>query len=143
MHGLWRLRRSARSATFASLSTRAGRVSRSHRCRCLGTLWPHTSHSPIAQLFASPATLASWATWPPTRFAVVERVVDVLAGGPIRGGLQAHLTAIRAAKQPPAATPMSLWEGTNLATPAIAGVASLLLRSGKLCRTTTAESATV
>jgi hypothetical protein len=49
-----------------------------------------TSCSPIAQLVASPATLASWATWPPTRFAVVARVVDVLAGGPIRGGLQAH-----------------------------------------------------
>ncbi len=49
-----------------------------------------TWDSPLAQLVASPATLAAWATWPPTRFAVVARVVDVLAGGPIRGGLQAH-----------------------------------------------------
>ena len=49
-----------------------------------------TPYSPLAQLVASPAPLASWATWPPTRFAVVARVVDVLARGPIRGGLQAH-----------------------------------------------------
>jgi hypothetical protein len=38
-----------------------------------------------------------------------------LPASPIRGGLQAHLTVIRAAKQPPAATPTSLREGTNLA----------------------------
>jgi hypothetical protein len=56
----------------------------------------------------------------------------VLAGRPVRRDLQAHLTAIRAAKQPPAATPTSLREAKNLATPAIAGVASLLLAVGEV-----------
>jgi hypothetical protein len=56
----------------------------------------------------------------------------VLAGRPVRGDLQAHLTAIRAAKRLPAATPTSPREGTNPATPAIAGVASLLLAVGEV-----------
>src|SRR4051794_37665760 len=60
-------------------------------------------NSPLAQLVASPATLASWATWPPTRFAVVARVVEVLAGGPIRGGLQAHVAVAPLAQQSPGA----------------------------------------
>jgi hypothetical protein len=41
-----------------------------------------TSSSPLAQLVASPATLASWATWPPTRFAAIAGVASVLADGP-------------------------------------------------------------
>src|SRR6266700_7070447 len=98
-----------------------------NECRTHGTVRAEPRISPLAQLVASPATLASWATWPPTRFAAVAGAADVLAGRPVRGDLQAHLTAIRAAKQPPAATPTLLREGTNLATPAIAGVASLLL----------------
>ena len=40
-------------------------------------------------------------------FAAVAGVVEVLAGSPIRGDLQAHLTVTRAAKQPPAATPIA------------------------------------
>ena len=66
------------------------------------------------------------------RVAAVAGAAEVLAGRPIRGDLQAHLTVIRAAKQPPAATPTSLREGTNLATPAIAGVASVLFAVGEV-----------
>ena len=40
-------------------------------------------------------------------FAAVAGVVEVLAGSPIRGDLQARLTVTRAAKQPPAATPIA------------------------------------
>jgi len=43
-----------------------------------------TCSSPLAQLVASPATLASWATWPPTRFAAIAGVAGVLTAGLIR-----------------------------------------------------------
>jgi hypothetical protein len=72
-----------------------------------------TCLSPLAQLVASPATLASWATWPPTRFAAIAGVAKVLARRPIRGDLQAHLALARVAEQPPASTP----DGTSRERP--------------------------
>ena len=41
----------------------------------------------------------------------------MLAGGPIRRDLQAHRAAARVAEQPPASTPVSFPERTNLSSP--------------------------
>jgi hypothetical protein len=53
---------------------------------------------------------------PQSRFAAVAGPAGVLAGGPIRGVLQAHLAVARVAKQPPASTPASLLDRTSTST---------------------------
>ena len=55
----------------------------------------------------------------------------MLAGSPIRGDLQAHLTFTRAAKQPPAATPIAAGRDESHNT-GDAGLASLLLAVGEV-----------
>src|SRR5581483_8795649 len=45
-------------------------------------------------------------------FAAVAGAAELLAGGPIRGDLQAHRALARAAEQAPASTPAALPEGT-------------------------------
>jgi hypothetical protein len=47
-----------------------------------------------------------------SRFVAAAGVAEVLARGPIRGGLQAHVAVARVAEQPPASTPSLLMLGT-------------------------------
>ena len=55
----------------------------------------------------------------------------MLAGSPIRSDLQAHLTVARAAKQPPAATPIAAGRDESRNT-GDAGLAVLLLAVGEV-----------
>ena len=69
--------------------------------------------------------------WRLPSFAAVAGAADVLAGSPIRGDLQAHLTVTRAAKQSPAATPIAAGRDESHNT-GDAGLASLLLAVGEV-----------
>jgi hypothetical protein len=99
-------------------AARSLRVSRCRRRRpCLSPV-----ARPAAPSVVGPPRPIGSEPW----FAAVAGVADLLAGGPIRRALQAHLAVARVAEQPPASTPTSLPERTRRRRPA--SVAALGLR---------------
>ena len=88
-----------------SLHSPIAEVSGRRQCGSLTTGTSRPSSSPISGTAAPSMVGASGRSdeWP--CFAAVARVVEVLAGSPIRGGLQAHIDVASLTEQPPAPRP--------------------------------------
>ena len=98
---------------------------------------------PISGVSASPTARVAGGVGQRACSAAVARVVDVLAGGPIRGGLQAHDAVVPWPSSHRALTPALLPRETNPAALVTLIYLCCFSRLCKACPTTTAHSATV